>query len=92
MTYEDVKELFAKYPVASTWPSDNPRALYFDTAQKGNWKSRELDAPNRGERYIRVSFNEVAAHIEKTGKRNSENIFYRLRQSDAWEPDDLEFC
>lgn len=81
MTYEEVKSLFAKYPVASTWNSTNPQALYFDTGQKGNWRSRGLDAPNGGERYIKTPFAEVAPHIEKTGRYNSENIFYRLRQT-----------
>lgn len=79
MTYEEVKVLFSKYPVASTWNSANPQALYFDTGPKGNWKSRELHAQNRGERYVKVPFAEVASHIEKTGRSDSENIFYRLR-------------
>jgi hypothetical protein len=73
VTYEQVKDLFAKYPVASTWNSANPQALYFDTGQKGNWKSRDLHAPNRSERYIKIPFAEVALHIEKTGSYNSEN-------------------
>ena len=80
MTYEEVKTLFSKYPVASTWNSANPQALYFDTGPKGNWKSRDLHAANRGERYLKVPFAEVAPYIEKTGRSNSENIFYRLRQ------------
>ena len=94
MTYEQVKDLFAKYPVASTWNPANPRALYFDTGQKDNWKSRDLHAPNRGERYIRVPFAEVASHIEKTGIYNSENTFYRLRQTttgDSASPPVTEF-
>ena len=80
MTYEEVKILFSKYPVASTWPSANPQALHFDTGPKGsNFASRDLHAPNRGERYVKVPFAEVASHIEKTGRSNSENIFDRLR-------------
>jgi len=79
VTYEEVKSLFSKYPVASTWNSANPQALHFDTGPKSNWKSRDLHAPNRGERYVKVPFAEVASHIEKTGRSNSENIFYRLR-------------
>jgi hypothetical protein len=79
MTYEEVKKLFLKYPVASTWNSANPQALYFDTGPKSNYKSRDLGAPNLGERYVKVPFFEVASHIEKTGSSNSENIFYKLR-------------
>lgn len=79
MTYEEARNLFLKYPVASTWNSANPQALYFDTGPKTNWKSRDLGAPNKGERYVKVPFVEVASHIEKTGRSNSENIFYRLR-------------
>jgi hypothetical protein len=79
MTYEEAKILFSKYPVASTWSSANPRALYFDAGPKNNWKSRDLHEQNRGERYVKVPFAEVASYIEKTGRSDSENIFYRLR-------------
>ena len=34
MTYEEVRILFSKYPVASTWNSANPRALHFDTGPR----------------------------------------------------------
>jgi hypothetical protein len=78
VTYAEVASLFSKYPLASTWNSTNPQALHFDTGPKGNWKSRDLHAPNRGERYVKVPFAEVAPHVEKTGRSDSENIFYRL--------------
>ena len=74
MTYEEVRILFSKYPVASTWNSANPRALHFDTGPKSNYHSRDLHAPNRGERYVKVPFAEVASHVEENWKINSEDI------------------
>jgi len=80
MTYEQVAELFRRFPIASTWPGDNPKVFIF---QREGGEERTLDlAQDDGRvRYLRVLFGEVCDHIEPTGHENSQNVYYQLRRA-----------
>lgn len=81
MTYEQVAQLFAQFKRASTWPSAKPQYIYFDRGRKVTGWVASTDISDTTAKYYKVPFVEVQQHIELTGETNSENVFYKLRQS-----------
>ncbi len=59
----------------STYPSQNPRFIYFLRPGHKAWEE-----PVRDQAYDKYPFDDFEPYVEKTGKRDSVGIYYRLRK------------
>jgi hypothetical protein len=59
----------------TTYPSRNPRFIYFLRPGHGVWEE-----PVRDEAYDKFAFDEFESYIEKTGRRDSAGVYYQLRR------------
>jgi hypothetical protein len=80
MTYEEVAQLFREHEKASTWPSTNPERFFFWKRGRDGHRTAPLRADDRIARYLWVPIDEVREHVERTGEKDSENIYYRLKR------------
>lgn len=78
MTYAQVATLFGRFHTASTWPGTNPRVFHFHRDGGGEY-TVDLSADDGKARYLRVPFDEVYLHVERTGVTDSKNVYYRLK-------------
>lgn len=80
MRYEQAAELFTRFPEASTWDSENPEVFLFHRAG-GEERTVSLARDDGRARYLRVLFDEVRDHVERTGVVRPKTVYYRLRRS-----------
>jgi hypothetical protein len=81
MTYEQVADVFSRFPEASIWPDrENPLKFFF-IRSAGNERSVHLTRDDGQASFLWVAFDEVRDHVEPTGRRDSQNIYYRLRRA-----------
>ena len=81
MTYEQVSKLFGRFEKASTWPTKNPWAFHFHR-DGGEERTIALYEDDGKARYLRVTLDEVRDYIERTGERDSKNVYYQLKGRD----------
>ena len=79
MTYDRVARLFTKFRKASTWPTNNPRVFHFHR-NGGAEYTVDLLMDDGKARYLRVLFEDVCDHVERTGRTDSKNVYYRLKK------------
>lgn len=80
MTYQQVAQLFERFPIASTWSdSENPRVFLFHR-EPGEEYTVDLSFDDGRARYLRVPFDQVSEHVEPTGETISKTRYYRLRR------------
>lgn len=83
MTYDEVAEQFGRSESASTWTRPGSFKFFFNIRGRSNGLSRNLSADDGLAQHLWVDISEVRDHVELTGRQNSQNIYYRLRERDA---------
>jgi hypothetical protein len=80
MTHDEVAQLFREHEKASTWPSANPERFFFWKRGRYGHRTAYLRKDDGVARYLWVPIDEVREHVEPTGEKDSENIYYRLKK------------
>jgi hypothetical protein len=83
MTYEQVSELFVRFPKASIWPGRKNPLKFFFIRSNGNERSVHVTRDDGQASYLWVAFDEVRDYVEPNGKRDSQNVYYQLRRRGA---------
>jgi hypothetical protein len=79
MTHDQVAELFKRFKTASVWPeSKNPRVFIFHR-DGGEEYTVDLYEDDGKARYLRLPLVEVREYVEPTGRRDSKNAYFRLK-------------
>ena len=78
MTHREVASLFGRFDNASTWPTKNPRVFHFHR-DGGAEYTVDLSVDDGKARYLRVLFKEVCDHVERSGRQDSKNVYYKLK-------------
>jgi hypothetical protein len=81
MTYEQIAEQFGRSESASTWPRPGSWKFFFNIRGRSNGRTRHLLEDDGQAQHLWVDIAEVRDHVEPTGGRDRQNIYYRLRRA-----------